>query len=213
MSRFRALVGFFTWLALLSFLLDAGCSRPTEFSDAGGGAPADQGQAPFREAEGKGPADSNNTAVSLASDKSPKTEVSLPFRDPDNLPAGTLLTVRLKNPLSAEDPEARSPFEGVIDEPITVDGKVLVPSGANVAGWVQSARSSREKGSAFLRVTLDSIDIAGKDLRIQTSSLFARGNGASHSSAMQAITLEKGRRLTFRLTEPAYVVQLTLPSR
>jgi hypothetical protein len=207
MSRFRALLGFMTCLVLLTFLLDAGCSRPTGLNGTEGSAATDQRQVPLREADGKGPADSNATAVSPVSDKSVKTDTGLPFRDPDNLPAGTLLTVRLKNPVLADDPEASGRFEGVIDEPVTVDGNILVPSGSSVAGRVESVRSSKVKRSGFVRVTLDSIDIAGKDLHLQTSSLFARGNGAGHNRAIDAITLEKGRRLTFRLTEPAYLVQ------
>lgn len=203
MSRYRAMLGVVTWLALTMLLVDAGCSRPTEIHEAGGSSATDPHPLPFREKE---QADSDAAAVSSVSDKAAKIETSLPFRDPDNLPAGTLLTVRLKNPVST-DPEATGRFEGVIDEPVTVDGNILVPRGASVAGRVESARSSKAKGNGFVRVTLDSIDIAGKDLHLQTSSLFVRGNGASHSPTIQAITLEQGRRLTFRLTEPAYVVQ------
>jgi hypothetical protein len=213
MSRFRALLGFTTWLALLVLLLDASCSRPTGLNGTEGSAATDPRQVPFREADGKGPSDSNATSVSPVSEKSAKTETGLPFRDPDNLPAGTLLTVRLKDPVSADNPEASGRFEGTIDEPVTVDGNTLVPRGASVAGRVESARSSKVKGNGFVRVTLDSIDIAGKELQLQTSSLFVRGSGASHSPAIQAITLEQGRRLTFRLTEPAYVVQPAAPSR
>jgi hypothetical protein len=101
----------------------------------------------------------------------------------------------------------------MIDESVSVDGNILVPRGAGVAGRVESTHSAKMKGSGLVRVTLDSINIAGKDLHLKTSSLFARGNGASQSSAVHAITLEKGRRLTFRLIEPAYVAQSTLPSR
>jgi len=212
MSRCRALLGWMTWLALLMFLLAAGCSRPTGLNGAEGSAATDPRQVPFREAEGKEPADSNVTPVSPVSDKSAKIESGLPFRDPDSLPAGTLLTVRLKNPVSADNP-ASNRFVGVIDEPVTVDGTVLVPSGASVAGRVESARSSKVEGSGFVRVTLDSIDIAGRDLHLQTSSLFARGSGVSHGPTVDATTLEKGRRLTFRLTEPAHVVQPTPPNR
>jgi len=194
------------------FLLSSGCSSPTGLNPEGNAA-TDPHPVPFREAEGKGPEDSNATAVSPLSDKTGKTETSLPFRDPDSLPVGTLLTVRLKNPVSTDNTEASGRFEGIIDEAVTVDGNIMVPRGARVAGRVESTSSSKMKGSGLVRVTLDSIDIAGKDLHLQTSSLFARGNGASQSSAIHAIKLEKGRRLTFRLIEPANVVQSTAPVR
>lgn len=213
MSRFRTLLGLTTWLALLVFLLNTGCSRPTELNGTEGSAATDPHQVPFREAEGKGPADSNATAVSPVSEKSAKTETGLPFRDVDTLPAGTLLIIRLKNPVSADNPEASGRFEGIIDEPVTVDGNILVERGASVAGRVESTRSSKVKGNGLVRVTLDSIDIAGKGLHLQTSSLFARGSGASPNPSVHAIALEKGRRLTFQLTEPAFVSQPTLSNR
>jgi hypothetical protein len=213
MSGLRAPLGLMTWLALLAFLLDAGCSRPTGLNGTEGSAATDSRQVPFREADGKGASDSNAASVSPVLDKSAKSESGPPFRDPDNLPAGTLLTVRLKNPVSANNPEASGRFEGVIDEPVTVDGNTLVPRGASVAGRVEAARSSKVHGSGFVRVTLDSIDIAGKDLHLQTSSLFARGNGTGDNAAIGAITLEKGRRLTFRLIEAAYVIQPASPNR
>ena len=216
MSRYRAMLGVVTWLTLIvliliMLLLGAACSRPAEIRETEGSSATDPHPLPFREADSQGSADSNATAVPVG-DKSAKTETNLPFREPDNLPAGTLLTVRLKDPVSA-DAEASGRFEGVIDEPVTIEGNTLVPRGASVAGRVESARSSKGQGSGFVRVTLDSIDLAGKDLHLQTSSLFARGNGASHGPTLQATTLEKGRRLTFRLTEPAYVFQPATSNR
>lgn len=212
MSRFHPLRGLMTGLALLMLLQNAGCSRPAGLNAAEGNAATDTRQVPFHAEEGKA-ADSSATSVSPASDKSAKAEIGLPFRDADNLPAGTLLTVRLKNAASTENPEGSGRFDGVIDEPVTVDGNVLVPRGVSVAGRVESAHSSKAQGSGFVRVTLDSIDMAGKDLHLQTSSLFARGNGASPGPTLHTTTLEKGRRLTFRLTEPVSMVQPTLPNR
>ncbi|HET6180223.1 MAG TPA: hypothetical protein VFE61_25100 [Candidatus Sulfotelmatobacter sp.] len=78
--------------------------------------------------------------------------------------------------------------------------------GANVAGRVEAARVSKVKGNrAYLRLTLNSIDVAGKDLPVQTSSLFARGTAPDGDVSARVITLEKGRRLTFRLAEPVFV--------
>jgi hypothetical protein len=206
MSRLRAPLGITIWLALLSLLLCAGCSRPAELNSADGSS-ADPHQVPFRDADRKAVAESGANVSSVAQDQPVKGENGLPFRDSQNLPAGTLLTVRLKNPVSAKNPEAIGTFEAVVDEPVTVEGNTLVPRGASVAGRVESARTSKLKGNGYVRVTLDSIDIAGKDLHLQTSSLFARGNAAGRRPSLDPITLEKGRRLTFRLTEPAYVGQ------
>jgi hypothetical protein len=122
------------------------------------------------------------------------------------LPVGTLLTVRLKNPISADNPGPSATFEAVLDEPVVIEGNALVARGANVAGRVEAARVSKVKGNrAYLRLTLNSIDVAGKDLPVQTSSLFARGTAPDGDVSARVITLEKGRRLTFRLAEPVFV--------
>jgi hypothetical protein len=206
MSRFRGLLGPTALLALLSLFLDASCSRPPGLNSADDSAATDSHPAPFGGADGKGSVGSNPGPLSAASDRPAKDWTNLPFRDPENLPSGTLLTVRLKNPVLA-NPEVRGTFEGVIDEPVAVEGVTLVARGTSVTGRVEAAQASKLKGNGYLRVTLDSIDISGKDLHLQTSSLFVRGNLTGHGPTVSPITLEKGRRLTFRLIEPAYAVQ------
>jgi hypothetical protein len=124
-----------------------------------------------------------------------------------------LLTVRLRNPISTDNPGASGTFDAVVDEAVTVEGSMLIPRGATVAGRVESARASKVKHNrGYVRLTLDSIDINGHDFPVQTSSLFARGDaGKAQAPEVDApgrgISLEKGRRLTFRLTEPAYVAR------
>ena len=61
----------------------------------------------------------------------------------------------------------------------------------------------------YFELTLDAITVAGKPVALQTSSLFARGtiqpsNISSGSSNIRSnsIRVQKGRRLTFRLTAP-----------
>ena len=220
MSRCRRPRGLTIGLVLLPLLWGVGCSRPGGLGSADGATPADPHQVPFHEGDGKAPG-SSNAGVSSAQDMGQKTEGDLPFHDLQSLPAGTLLTVRLKSSVSADNPAASSTFEAVVDEPVTIEGYTLVPRGAGVAGRVESARASsasvlasKVKGNGYFRVTLDSLDIAGKELRLQTSSLFARGNAAGRDAALGLITLEKGRRLTFRLTEPVYLaLQQALPGR
>jgi hypothetical protein len=143
--------------------------------------------------------------------------------DAQNLPAGTLLTVRLKNPISAENPGASGTFEAVVDDPVVIEGNKLVPRGATVAGRVESARVSNVKHDlGYVRLALDSIRVADMNLPIQTASLFVRATASGNRTSAGAVSpgissgdgppggvpavirLEKGRRLTFRLTETAY---------
>jgi hypothetical protein len=136
------------------------------------------------------------------------------FGDSDILPAGTLLTVRLDKALSADAPEAGGAFDAVVDEPVVIKGITIIPEGANVAGRIEAARpSALKRNRAYVRLTLASIDVEGRDLPVQTSSLFARGRSDSIASLQNAssigsvnsislvnsVHLEKGRQLTFRL--------------
>lgn len=213
-GRRRVIVG----PALLLLLLAAGCSRPDGMQSNDGAAQGDQHPVPFHEGERTGPSPSSASAA--AQEKGPKPETGLPFRDSQSLPVGTLLTVRLKNPISTEGPGPSGTFEAVVDEPVTIEGNTLVPRGASVAGRIESARASRTKRNQnYVRLTLDSIDVAGRDLPVQTSSLFAHGKAnvpppEQGADSAPTIHLEKGRRLTFRLTEPVYVAsQQPLPVR
>jgi hypothetical protein len=215
MTRFRRRlkVDRATWLLLLALLplalmFESGCSRPVGLHNDDSTAQAGQRDVPFQDGTGSTSAKPTLTPVQ---EHSTTPETALPFRDDQSLPAGTLLTVRLKNPISAENPGASGTFEAVVDEPLTIDGNTLVPRGAIVAGRVESARALKAKSNrGYVRLILNSIDVSGRDLPLQTSSLFTRGkldepaSGLGDASA-SVIHLEKGRRLTFRLTEPVYV--------
>lgn len=234
MSRFRGPRALTIWpvlptmlaAMLLALLCLAGCDRPDGPQSGDSAAHADQHadphQAPFQERE-KSPTPPGDAAASQDNGSNPGP--GLPFHDSQNLPAGTLLTIRLKNSISAENPGAHASFEGVVDEPVVIAGNKLVPRGATVAGRVESAQASNLRHNrGYLRLALESIQLGGVSLPVQTSSLFVRGTAAHvHSpesagqpsagpsdvqlgeSAAAVVSLEKGRRLTFRLTEPVYV--------
>ena len=209
MSRFRRPHGLTIWLlrslTLMALAGTVACARPAGLQSDDTAAHADPPTVPFHEA-----------AASATSDNPLNSQTSLPFQDSNSLPAGTLLTVRLKEPISAEIPDANLAFEAVVDEPVAVEGNQLVARGVTVSGRVESTRASnlkRNRGS--LRLTLDSIHLSGAILPIQTSSLFVRGNAGNAEVRPAAspqtedstglIRLEKGRRLTFRLSESVYV--------
>jgi hypothetical protein len=132
----------------------------------------------------------------------------VPFH-PRNLPVGTLLSVRLNDAISADGRRAGETFTATLDEPIVIDGRTLVPRGAAVAGQVESAeRISPSDRRGYLRLTLSSIAVGGRDLSLSTSTLFAKGalgkaQGPPYGGAK--VQLESGRRLTFRLTEPLFL--------
>jgi hypothetical protein len=222
MSRFLRPRGLTLCLALLPFIWEAGCSRPAGFNTGNGSASAGQQHpAPFHDAANGAPGDLTAPHSPTVPDQASKPETDLPFRELPSLPAGSLLTVRLKNAVTAENPDSSGAFEAIVDEPVTIEGKAVVPRGATVTGRAAFVRTSEPgtwlqatgKRSNYMRVILDSIDLDGRGLRIQTSSLLVRASRLSGEASPQLLTLEKGRRLTFWLTEPVYLaLQSPLPS-
>lgn len=203
MSRFRGPWILTKWSVLPFLLLGASCSRPLEVQ-SNDGAAADQHPVPFHDATA--PGNSQPSGSASAQIDHTKPDGDLPFRESRSLPAGTLLTVRLRSAVPADNTGPSVTFEGVVDQPVVIEGNALVPRGAGVEGRVESSRISNVKHNrGYVRLTLDSIDMGGKDFPIQTSSLFARGTAADNAASTIVITLEKGRRLTFRLSEPVYV--------
>ena len=188
----------------------AACSRPDGLRTADGAAQTAQHQVPFHERNASAANGSPSGESSAAQDSESKPDIGLPFHEP-SIPVGTLLTVRLTNPVAAENPDGTATFEAVVADPVVIDGDTMVPQGANVAGRVESARASKVKSNrGYVRLALDSIHLAGTDLPIQTSSLFVRGDAnnevtSDEGDSMTVIRLAKGHRLTFRLAQPVYV--------
>jgi len=222
MSRFPR-----AWpIALISVLLCAAlgsCSRPATANNSAAGGEAkeaDQSSVPFQnQAEARStdvasapPFQGQDATAAAGANQMPGQSHAA------SLPAGTLLTVRLQNPIPS-DSNVKGIFSAVVDEPVVVEGTVLVARGTEVIGRVESVQSSQAQGKrCCVRLTLDSIDISGKDLPIQTSTLFAhRGSRNSRpaggSSVPGGTRLATGRRLTFRLAQATYVSGDTVSSR
>jgi hypothetical protein len=152
----------------------------------------------------------------------------------DGIPAGTEVTIRLQLAFSSADSRAGDSFQAVLDEPLVVAGKTVVPRGTPVTGSVVAAKASGgEHNPGYLRVTLVSIAMDGKSVALQTSSIFAKGgvyerrklpaikrseadskgvvaaveslNGSEFSPGQADARFSTGRRLTFRLSQPLHV--------
>ncbi len=200
MNRSRRLRVVLVGAVTFGLLWSAGCSSPTGVPTEGV-AQADQPQTPFHD-QGTSEA-SAGAGDSLGSrEKAAKPQNSLPFHDPQNLPAGTLLVVRLRSSVSAGNTPKDNRFDAIVDEPVVIEGNTLIPRGAVAAGRVESARVSALKPSrGYVRLALESVHVAGVDVPVQTASLFARQAPVSNAS-IPPFLLEKGRRLAFRSTEP-----------
>ena len=186
----------------LSMGLSQGCSRsePSQRRDAS--SPASKQNVPFHSETQA--SDNMNALPEPAGD--PKQAASLPFRAGMSariVPAGTLLTIQLEDSLSAAKAHVGDPFAASVAVPLIIDQDTIIEPGVAVVGRVESERSSasrqgRPQNPGYFRLTLSSITIDGRQLALQTSSLFARGT----FQPSMGVSVQKGRRLTFRLTAP-----------
>jgi len=127
-----------------------------------------------------------------------------PFQGSDLVPAGSLLTIRLKTTLIANNGSQQS-FEGFVDDPVVVQGTTLIPRDALISGEVESAHVfSARPDRDYVRLTLNSLQVDGLSVPIETSTLFVR-HPAAATKKSPAIRLEAGRRLTFRLKEQVFL--------
>ena len=96
------------------------------------------------------------------------------------LPAGTVVTVRLFSAVGSKISAKGDHFSATVATPVQVDGKVVVPAGAEALGRVvQAVPQGRFKGAAVLRLVLESVSVNGDSYDVQTSSVsrYQKGKG------------------------------------
>jgi hypothetical protein len=200
-------------VACLALAFTQGCARPDAFRRNAtlSGSNSGKQNLPFHQSADRTSDDGDRPAVPLDH----KTPNTAPFRSTlhPRLPAGTLLTVRLESSFSIAQAHVGEAFNASLAAPITIDGETLVATGTPVIGRVESAQTPLDgvgpaPKTALVRLTLNTLTIDGKQLPLQTSSLFAKATLWQNASAQSPglgrapgdYRLLKGRRLTFRLT-------------
>jgi hypothetical protein len=100
------------------------------------------------------------------------------------VPAGTVLTIRLGQALGSKTSQVGTAFTGSVSTPITIDGKMVIPSGSDITGIVKDAKKAgRFKGAAVLSLHLDSITVKGHQYNIETESVDQTSTGKGKRTA------------------------------
>lgn len=88
------------------------------------------------------------------------------------IPAGTLITVRLNQPLSSERNSDGDAFSATLDQPLVVNGLVIAERGSRQMGKVSlMEQSGRVKGRAALNLELVALNTAdGQNVAIATET-------------------------------------------
>jgi len=142
-------------MALLSAMLAiAGCSQKAT-EESAEGQPAKEGAAK---------PSSGTRSASSAPRPAPAPAAAA-------IPAGTALDVSLITGLSSKDNKTGDVFVGSLNAPVNVDGRTVIPKGADVTGRVTKAEpSGRLKGSGELWVTVTEVKFGGKTYPVTTST-------------------------------------------
>jgi hypothetical protein len=100
------------------------------------------------------------------------------------LPAGTVLAVRLEEPLGSKASQQGQRFQVSLSEPIVVGGQTVIPKGASGSGTVTEAHAAgRFKGGASLSLVLDSLTVKGVPYKIQTTPATQASKGKGKRTA------------------------------
>lgn len=170
MMQLRRELVFATILSLLFVV--GGCSRNESQAGKATGTP---GQALVTQADAvSGKPLPESTAKSSATD--PSNALSSVAPQPLIIPAGTPITVRLQQSVSSGISVPGERFEAVLDEPIVVGDRTILPVGALVSGHVVAVhRSGRLRHPGEIALTLDTVTVGNRQVPVNTSNVVARG--------------------------------------
>jgi hypothetical protein len=126
--------------------------------------------------------DTNNTDASSPAPKAAKkgshtakvrreaTEAKEVKKQPLVVPSGTEVTVSLGSAVGSKMSKPGETFTGSVAKDVLVGSAVAIPQGANVSGTVTDAKAlGKFAGGAVLTVRLDSINVNGSDMPVQTA--------------------------------------------
>jgi len=100
------------------------------------------------------------------------------------VPVGTVLTIRTSQALNTKETKLGTAFTGSIATPISIEGKMVIPSGSAVTGTVRDVKKAGKfKGGALLVLGLDSVTVNGHTYNIVTEYFDKSSTGKGKRTA------------------------------
>jgi hypothetical protein len=101
------------------------------------------------------------------------------------VPAGAILSVRMTDSVDSKKSRTGETFRAMVDAPLTVNGKTLVPKGAEAIGRVTEVQSAgRFKGRSLVAIELTALNFNGKSVTIRTSAYQEAGSSRTRQTAI-----------------------------
>jgi len=104
------------------------------------------------------------------------------------IPAGTRISVRTIDGIDSTKNQAGDRFQASLVEPLTVDGNVVVPKGADVYGRLaESKESGKFTGRSQLQLELTGIVVNGRTIPVVTGDYELTGKSRGASTAKRTV--------------------------
>jgi len=103
---------------------------------------------------------------------------------PVQVPAGTAINVRLTQTIDADLSQAGHVFKAIVDDPVMVNGSVVIPRGAGATlQAAQVEQSGTMKGSDKVTLKLNAINVGGLVYDVTTTYVESKGKGEGKKTA------------------------------
>lgn len=100
------------------------------------------------------------------------------------VPAGTLVNVRLTEDIDVDVAQAGMKVRGRVDDPVMVNGRVVIPrEAAAVLQAVRVAQSGEFKGKDSISLKMNSVSFGGRSFQVATEYATVEGKGESKKTA------------------------------
>jgi hypothetical protein len=149
-----------TCVLTLILLFALGCNKPSQTQN-GQAQNDNSAQAPDN-------SQANNSSAPAEGNAPPAQPVPTTI----TVPAGRTVTIRLADEVGSKVSQPGQTFGGTLARAVVVNGETAIPAGARVQGEVVDAKAMGHfKGGALLELRLDSIQVNGQQLPVQTATL------------------------------------------
>lgn len=167
-------------LVLVIALMMACAKKPAEPTTAEGGTSSTTSGATTGTAAGTGAGTTASKTGAMA-----PSGAKAGATGPKVVPAGQHIVVRLGQTVGSKISSPGQGFTATVAQPVEVDGKVLIPSGAEASGTVAEAVPlGRFKGGARLRLALNTVKVGGNTYKVETAAIARSAKGKGKRTAV-----------------------------
>jgi hypothetical protein len=130
------------------------------------------------------------SAVEFSPRKTPPPPAPDPSKAPPpvTVPSGTVLSVLLTQAIDVDAAEAGMTFKALLDDPVMVGGKVVVPRNAAVVVQVAKVeQAGKMKGSDKISLKANTVSFGGRKYDIVTASVEQSGQGEGKKTTRKVV--------------------------